>query len=99
MATTVKDERPDTQQGAGIVLEDAAKSGDGVFATPRIETILVSVVIPALNEKEGIVQTIQAIPYDELEKNGCEVQVIVVDNGSDDGTGKQIGRASCRERV
>lgn len=47
----------------------------------------VSVVIPALNEHEGIVRTINAIPRAELEQSGYEVQVIVVDNGSTDGTG------------
>lgn len=46
----------------------------------------VSIVIPALNESEGISRTIQAIPRAELEDIGYEVQVLVVDNGSDDGT-------------
>ncbi len=87
-ATTVKEQRPDTQQGGGDVREDAIDSGDGVFVAPQVKATLVSVVIPALNEKEGIVQTMEAIPYDELQKDGYEVQVIVVDNGSDDGTGK-----------
>jgi len=46
----------------------------------------ISIVIPALNESEGISKTIQAIPRAELEDIGYQVQVLVVDNGSDDGT-------------
>lgn len=46
----------------------------------------ISVVIPALNEREGIVKTIKSIPKTELEEMGYEVQVLVVDGGSDDGT-------------
>ena len=48
----------------------------------------ISVVIPALNEREGISRTIEAIPRAELEGKGYQVQVLVVDNGSDDGTGE-----------
>ena len=47
----------------------------------------ISVVIPALNESEGIIQTVEAIPKAELEEMGYEVEILVVDNGSDDGTG------------
>jgi len=47
----------------------------------------ISVVIPALNEKEGIEETIRAIPKTKLEEMGYSVQILVVDNGSDDGTG------------
>jgi len=48
----------------------------------------ISIVIPALNERDGITQTIQAIPKAELESMGYEVQIVVVDNGSNDGTGE-----------
>lgn len=46
----------------------------------------VSIVIPALNEMGGIEKTILAIPRVELEKMGYEVQILVVDGGSVDGT-------------
>jgi len=46
----------------------------------------ISIVIPALNEEDGIADTIKAIPKIELEKIGYEVQIIVVDNGSEDRT-------------
>ena len=48
----------------------------------------VSIVIPALNEKYGIKRTIQAIPKREFRRMGYGVQILVVDNGSDDGTGE-----------
>ncbi|MFC1918932.1 glycosyltransferase family 2 protein [Chloroflexota bacterium] len=47
-----------------------------------------SIVIPTWNEKEGIGKTIQAIPKDALERMGYEVQILVVDSGSNDGTGE-----------
>ncbi len=46
----------------------------------------ISIVIPALNERDGIGKTIQTIPQAELEDMGYEVQILVVDNGSNDGT-------------
>ena len=48
----------------------------------------VSIVIPALNESEGIGKTIRTIPVSELQNMGYDVQVLVVDNGSTDGTGE-----------
>jgi len=58
----------------------------------------VSIVIPALNEFEGIVQTIQSIPRDKLKELGYGVQVVVVDNGSTDGTG-ELARGAGAEVV
>lgn len=49
------------------------------------KTVL-SVVMPALNEEEGIGGTIRAIPVKELSKIGYEVEILVVDNGSTDKT-------------
>lgn len=57
---------------------------DGKEITAKMKRI--SVVIPAWNEREGIEKTIEAIPRTELENAGYEVQVLVVDGGSDDGT-------------
>ncbi len=53
----------------------------------------ISVVIPARNEKDGIGKTIRAIPKDELERMGYQVQILVVDNDSDDGTGELAKKA------
>lgn len=53
----------------------------------------ISVVIPALNERAGIEQTIKNIPQGELERMGYEVQILIVDNGSTDGTGELARRA------
>ncbi len=46
----------------------------------------ISIVIPALNEECGIVNTINNVPKEKLENMDCEVQILVVDNGSDDNT-------------
>jgi len=53
----------------------------------------ISIVMPARNERDGIEQTIRAIPKDELEKMGYEVQILVVDNDSNDGTGELAKKA------
>ncbi|MCX8166687.1 MAG: glycosyltransferase family 2 protein [Candidatus Micrarchaeota archaeon] len=47
---------------------------------------LVSVILPALNEEEGIGETIKAIPKEELENMNYEYEVIVVDGNSKDRT-------------
>jgi glycosyltransferase involved in cell wall biosynthesis len=46
----------------------------------------ISVVIPALNEAAGIADVLQEIPIDRLNRMGYEIEVLVVDNGSTDGT-------------
>lgn len=53
----------------------------------------ISIVIPALNERDGIDKTIQAIPKAKLRDMGYEIQVVVVDNGSNDGTGELARKA------
>jgi hypothetical protein len=60
----------------------------------------VSIIIPALNEEQGIALTIQAIPRAELEKMGYQTQILVVDNGSTDRTSelaKEAGADVIRE--
>ncbi|WP_127501895.1 glycosyltransferase family 2 protein [Actinoplanes solisilvae] len=49
--------------------------------------MLVSVVVPALNERENIPQTIDAIPVEKLRSEGHDTEIVIVDNGSTDGTG------------
>ncbi len=46
----------------------------------------ISIIIPALNEQEGITSTITSIPKKKLETLGHKVQIIVADNGSMDDT-------------
>jgi glycosyltransferase involved in cell wall biosynthesis len=47
-----------------------------------------SIVIPALNERENMPRVMGSIPRDELNSAGWSVDVIVVDNASIDGTGE-----------
>lgn len=53
----------------------------------------ISIVIPALNENDGIISTINTVPKEILEKLGYSVQILVVDNGSTDGTGDLARKA------
>jgi len=53
----------------------------------------ITILIPALNEKDGIAKTIHSIPKSELEKIGYNVQILVVDNGSNDGTAELARKA------
>ena len=46
----------------------------------------ISVVIPALNEEEGIGPVLKEIPVDTLLNMGYETEVMVIDNGSKDNT-------------
>lgn len=56
----------------------------------------ISIVIPAFNEKDGIEKTIEAIPAAELAAMGYRTQVVVVDNGSLDGTGEKARKAGAK---
>jgi len=47
---------------------------------------LVSIVIPVLNEEEGLQKVLDEIPRKELEKMGYKCEIIVVDGGSTDRT-------------
>lgn len=58
----------------------------------------ISIVIPALNEAPGIGYTIGAIPREELAHLGYETHVLLVDNGSIDGT-SEIARKAGAEVI
>jgi len=47
---------------------------------------MVTIVIPALNEEQAIGPVIKEIPIVELKKMGYTVQIMVIDNGSEDKT-------------
>jgi len=47
---------------------------------------LISIVIPTLNEEEGIASTIFSIPKKKLEEAGYKLQILVIDNNSSDKT-------------
>ena len=55
----------------------------------------VSVVIPCLNEAENIAECVRRAE-DVLAESGLEGEVVVVDNGSDDGSGEIARRAGAR---
>jgi glycosyltransferase involved in cell wall biosynthesis len=50
--------------------------------------ISLSVVIPAFNEEDNIPATLASIPVDRLRAAGVAVEVVIVDNGSTDATGR-----------
>jgi len=52
-----------------------------------------TVVIPALNEEEGIAGTIRTVPVAEIKRIGYATQVLVVDNGSTDSTARLASEA------
>ena len=58
----------------------------------------VCIVLPALNEEESIGKVIDEIPAEEMGRRGYKHRVIVVDNGSKDGTG-EIARGKGAEVI
>jgi len=50
---------------------------DGVFAV---------VVLPTLNEEEGLARTLRDLPTDQFHEPGRRVQPLIIDGGSTDGT-------------
>ncbi len=51
---------------------------------------LVSVIIPTLNEEEGIEEVIEDIPEEGLKRLGYETEILVVDGGSSDETVEKV---------
>lgn len=68
------------------MLPMAPMSVDSAPSVPKMR--LLSIVVPALNEAENIPRVMATIPLSVLEKDGWKPEVIVVDNGSTDGTGR-----------
>lgn len=67
---------------AGLHLLDQPDKGDG----PEPAVVDLAVIIPAYNEVEGIVRTLAAI-REVLEGMTCTSEILVIDDGSVDGTG------------
>lgn len=58
--------------------------------------MMISIVIPALNE-EGIVgKTVSTVPVEKLRQNGLDVEIVVVDNASTDNTAQEAREAGAR---
>jgi glycosyltransferase involved in cell wall biosynthesis len=58
--------------------------------------MMISIVIPALNE-EGIVgKTVKSVPIEKLRENGLEVEIVVVNNASTDNTAQEASEAGAR---
>jgi glycosyltransferase involved in cell wall biosynthesis len=64
-------------------------------AAPEHDAVRVSVVIPCLNEAESIAQCV-VIARRVLDEHGLSGEVLVVDNGSDDGSGRLARVAGAR---
>jgi len=56
----------------------------------------VSVVIPALDEENGIRHTISSIPESELRELGYELEILVVDGNSTDSTREIAARMGAK---
>ena len=82
--------------GGRIPSAAAAAPADRRAPRKRSTTLLISVVVPALNEAETIEKTVRSIPRAELASRGFDTEVVVVDNGSDDGTARIAARAGAR---
>jgi len=67
----------------------------GPAAAPARDAVRVSVVIPCLNEAESIGQCVSTAQR-VLDEHGLDGEVVVVDNGSDDGSGALAAGAGAR---
>jgi glycosyltransferase involved in cell wall biosynthesis len=57
---------------------------------------LVSVIVPALNEADCIGTLVSSIPVEEFRARGFETEILIVDNGSVDGTAELAREAGAR---
>ena len=60
---------------------------------------LLSLVIPALNERDNIDRLFDEIPFAALALQGWDTEVLVIDNGSTDGTARTARRRGARVLV
>ncbi len=55
-------------------------------AEARVESHSAVILLPTLNEEEGLERTYAELPLDHLNRSGFHTRVLVVDGGSTDGT-------------
>lgn len=58
--------------------------------------MIISIVIPALNEEGVVGETVRSVPVDEFMDMGFDVEIIVVDNASEDNTALEAMEAGAR---
>ena len=56
----------------------------------------ISIILPSLNEEEGIAKVLDEIPANEFNKRGIKYEIIVVDGGSKDNTQKIVKGKKCK---
>lgn len=76
-----------------FALEESMRN-QGAPATDRVVPGLVSVIIPVFNERDTVETVLQALDQIHFSK-----EIILVDDGSTDGTGEVVGRAAARFNV
>ncbi len=82
----MKPEIVPTKQNLTTVMQRRASSNAAIDKGVTLGR-RVSIVIPALDEAQSIRKVINSIPTAELRLMGYDAEIIVVDNGSVDGTG------------
>jgi len=58
--------------------------------------MMVSIVIPALNEEGNVGKVVKTVPVGKLKENGLDVEIVVVDNASTDNTAQEARDAGAR---
>lgn len=58
--------------------------------------MMISIVIPALNEEGNVGKAVKTVPVEKLKENGLDVEIVVVDNASTDNTAQEAREAGAR---
>jgi hypothetical protein len=76
-------------------IEHTSTPDADVLALPAQEEVLLSVVIPCLNEEENITQVV-TLARDVMQREGIRGEVVVADNDSDDRSAELAAAAGAR---